>query len=262
MEFVQSSANVAAAPSATATFQTPEKAITSPGDLKKFEASVSYRELLQFIQLAAEAIVGFEMPADASTSSSSSSSGRNSNSHTHSSTAITDITSFLTRISSWVDEIPPIQQPMRFGNKAFRDWHARLSREAPLFLAEYLQEHTADRSSAATCELEYYLCTSFGNESRIDYGTGHETNFLVFLFCLVKLEILKRNDLRNMMTYIFRGYIEVMRKLQEVYILEPAGIIVDFLLYKIDTRIYVIKIYPHTYIQAPMVYGAWTTTTV
>ena len=42
---------------------------------------------------------------------------------------------------------------MRFGNKAFRDWHARLMKEAPLFLASYLQEHTADRNSIATCEL-------------------------------------------------------------------------------------------------------------
>lgn len=25
-----------------------------------------------------------------------------------------------------IDEYPPIQQPMRFGNKAFRSWHERL----------------------------------------------------------------------------------------------------------------------------------------
>lgn len=29
-------------------------------------------------------------------------------------------------ISAWVDDIPPIQQPMRFGNKAFRDFYDRV----------------------------------------------------------------------------------------------------------------------------------------
>lgn len=213
-------------PSATITFQKPVKAISSQDDLKKFETSNSYRELLQFIQLCSEAIVGYEMPDLSSNSNQEDSETSATATATISScskTAITDITSFLTKISSWVDEIPPIQQPMRFGNKAFRDWHTRLVKEAPLFLATYLQEHTNDRNSQATCELEYYLCTSFGHESRIDYGTGHETNFLVFLFCLMKLEVFKNNDLQEMMTYIFRGYIEVMRKLQQVYLLEPAG---------------------------------------
>ena len=244
MEFVNTSAvslgssstqEISTSLTMATSFRKPVKTIYNQEDLKKFQASTTYHELLQFIQLSAEAIRGFEMPnlssstfTEASELSSSSSSSTTTITTptpipTCSKTVITDITSFLTKISSWVDEIPPIQQPMRFGNKAFRDWHARLMKEAPLFLASYLQEHTADRNSIATCELEHYLCTSFGHETRIDYGTGHETNFLVFLFCLVKLEVLKQNDLRDMMTYIFRGYIEVMRKLQEVYLLEPAG---------------------------------------
>lgn len=28
----------------------------------------------------------------------------------------------LTILSKWIDEIPPIQQPQRFGNKAFKLW--------------------------------------------------------------------------------------------------------------------------------------------
>lgn len=30
-------------------------------------------------------------------------------------------------------------------------------------------------------ELKPYLLDSFGNATRIDYGTGHETNFIIFL---------------------------------------------------------------------------------
>jgi serine/threonine-protein phosphatase 2A activator len=32
----------------------------------------------------------------------------------------------VNEINSWVDEIPPIQQPMRFGNKAFRSFFDRV----------------------------------------------------------------------------------------------------------------------------------------
>lgn len=32
------------------------------------------------------------------------------------------ILNMLVKLSQWVDEIPPIQQPQRFGNKAFKNW--------------------------------------------------------------------------------------------------------------------------------------------
>lgn len=80
----------------------------------------------------------------------------------------------LHAMGRWIDEIPPIQQPMRYGNKAFRSWHARLVREAP---------HVCERvaGAAAAVELAPYLTECFGNATRIDYGTGHETTFVVFL---------------------------------------------------------------------------------
>ena len=31
-------------------------------------------------------------------------------------------------IEGWVAEWPPLAQPMRFGNKAFRSWHSQLTR--------------------------------------------------------------------------------------------------------------------------------------
>lgn len=32
----------------------------------------------------------------------------------------------LAQLDAWVDAIPPIQQPMRFGNRAFRDFYDRV----------------------------------------------------------------------------------------------------------------------------------------
>ena len=84
----------------------------------------------------------------------------------------------LAQLSAWVDDIPPAKQAMRYGNKAFRIWHARLVAEAPRLCQTLLQSAA---SAGADVELAPYLCDSFGNATRIDYGTGHETTFVIFL---------------------------------------------------------------------------------
>lgn len=91
-------------------------------------------------------------------------------------------------MESWVDTIPPMQQPMRYGNKAYRTWHARLAAEAPAICRSLLLGEGAAAAAdppehlrGAEVELIPYLCDAFGNATRIDYGTGHETSFVVFL---------------------------------------------------------------------------------
>ena len=37
----------------------------------------------------------------------------------------------LNELYDMVDDIPPVQQPMRFGNTAFRTWHTRLTEVLP-----------------------------------------------------------------------------------------------------------------------------------
>ena len=39
---------------------------------------------------------------------------------------IQSLLELLTTLDTWIDEIPPIEQPQRFGNKAYRDWFNRL----------------------------------------------------------------------------------------------------------------------------------------
>ena len=51
------------------------------------------------------------------------------------------------------------------------------------FLDIYLPNHL----QPAKVELKVYLEECFGSTQRIDYGTGHEFNFLLFLLCLYKL---------------------------------------------------------------------------
>ena len=55
-------------------------------------------------------------------------------------------------------------------------------------------------------ELAVYLTESFGNSVRIDYGTGHELSFVIFLMCLFKIEILMEDDTKAAVLKIFNRF--------------------------------------------------------
>ena len=73
--------------------------------------------------------------------------------------------------------------------------------------------------------LSSYLLASFGDPTRIDYGSGHELNFITFLFCLDQLDLFDSNtcDYMALVLRVFRTYLSKMRLLEETYYLEPAG---------------------------------------
>jgi hypothetical protein len=83
-----------------------------------------------------------------------------------------------------VDEVPPVDQPMRFGNKAFRTLIEKMNETIENKVKAFSALEGFDR---AVPELMLYLQESFGSYERIDYGTGHELNFVVFIFCMCKI---------------------------------------------------------------------------
>eukprot|EP01006_Ploeotia_vitrea_P020359 TRINITY_DN52629_c0_g1_i1.p1 TRINITY_DN52629_c0_g1~~TRINITY_DN52629_c0_g1_i1.p1 ORF type:complete len:357 (+),score=-39.93 TRINITY_DN52629_c0_g1_i1:96-1166(+) len=110
---------------------------------------------------------------------------------------------------------------MRFGNKAFKLWLKHIiDNETPIFLQSLLSNEKYDEY---VMELDIYINNSFGNEVRIDYGTGHETNIMIFFYNLYQLNIINNNDITNLILICFKEYIKLMRKLQMTYLLEPAG---------------------------------------
>ncbi|KAF1331966.1 Serine/threonine-protein phosphatase, partial [Globisporangium splendens] len=125
----------------------------------------------------------------------------------------------IAEINSWVDEIPPIQQPMRFGNRAFRAFYDRVVTRSSELQQQLLPENLHD----AIIELSTYLNECFGNRVRIDYGTGHETSFVVWMCCLHKIGFFTQHDFPAMVLQLFRAYLALMRRLQKLYMLEPAG---------------------------------------
>uniref|UniRef100_A0A7S4NVC1 Serine/threonine-protein phosphatase 2A activator n=1 Tax=Paramoeba aestuarina TaxID=180227 RepID=A0A7S4NVC1_9EUKA len=123
-------------------------------------------------------------------------------------------------MKDWLEEIPPISQPMRYGNKAFRDFLARLDDRALSLMTRIFGDKVPE---AGKEELGLYFRESFGNSLRIDYGTGHETNFVAFMFCLEILGLITPADYEGLVLLVFDQYINLMRHIQKTYMLEPAG---------------------------------------
>lgn len=186
-----------------AAFVAPAKAINTPQDLEAFNKSLTCQEILKFIQACAEAVIGVP----------------NSSDSVHVSPVMVQFVGFMEELRQMVDEVPPIKQPMRFGNKAFRTWHLNLGDRVHNFLSTILPMEQRD----AEVELTPYLMDMFGNPTRIDYGTGHELNFVLFFICLHKLNLVTEADLTAVIVKCFVAYIRTMRKLQLDYMLEPAG---------------------------------------
>ncbi|GKT55505.1 serine/threonine-protein phosphatase 2A activator 2 [Colletotrichum tofieldiae] len=124
----------------------------------------------------------------------------------------------LDEADSLVKESPPDDQGgSRFGNKAFRTFLDLVKKKATAWQSQL------GVSKAANDEVAVYLEHSFGNRMRIDYGSGHELNFVMWLLCLYQLRIITKDDFRPLVLKIFQRYLELMRNVQLTYYLEPAG---------------------------------------
>lgn len=183
-------------------YKAPQREIFTIDDMPKWTKSEAYQEYIGFVVAMNEAIKGKKISDVTSTSPN-----------------IDSIYKLLEKLDVWVDEIPPIQQPQRFGNKAFQTWYEKLKKESE----EILKEALPEEFHPAVLEIRVYLTEGFGNSTRVDYGTGHEMAFAMFLCCLFKIEALKQEDSVAAIFKIFNRYTILMRKLQTTYRMEPAG---------------------------------------
>ncbi|KAA8495473.1 Serine/threonine-protein phosphatase 2A activator [Porphyridium purpureum] len=133
---------------------------------------------------------------------------------------VTKLVGMFAEIATWTADIPPDSGPKRFGNPSFRLWWQRLRERDGGMLSAILPEGT---DVAVVEQLCAYLEQSFGNRTRIDYGSGHEASFLVFLFCLRNLGFVSPDDNKALVLRVFWDYLSITHKLQDVYMLEPAG---------------------------------------
>jgi serine/threonine-protein phosphatase 2A activator len=72
-------------------------------------------------------------------------------------------------------------------------------------------------------EIKNYFLDCFGSARRIDFGTGHELNFLCILLILYKTGYFNEEEFAGVVHHLFYSYIFLVRNLQITYKLEPAG---------------------------------------
>ena len=118
-------------------------------------------------------------------------------------------------------DTPLREGKMRFGNLGFKDFHVKLVELNNDFAERLVKSLGAD--SKYVIELATYLNESYGNEIRIDYGTGHELNYMVFLYCVNVIKPFNPHNYDSVVHQLFYDYILTMRQIQLTYNLEPAG---------------------------------------
>lgn len=168
-------------------------------DVDRWLVSPACRELLAFLKRIGEAMKGRR-------------AGASIEIHDAKEMKVIDrLNCFLKAVEAILQEVEPL--PMgnqRYGNKAFRIFIERIKEIA-----------------VKEAFLKELLVRSFGNETRIDYGTGHELFFVIA--CMVAVNADGINEMsQDLAAYsginIFCGrYLKLVRQIQEKYSLEPAG---------------------------------------
>ena len=148
-------------PISSIAFTTPSRLLVTPHDLALFQSSATHELLLSFVTDLNNSVLN--LPNSAPTIESA---------------VVTNLLRILDHVANTIAEFPPEDDAgSRFGNKSFQGfydavweraagWHALAGVELP---------------PGAVEEMARYFCESFGNRTRIDYGSGHELNFIAWL---------------------------------------------------------------------------------
>lgn len=185
-------------------FEKPKRRILTAQDHKIFLASPTNELVKAWIFALTESVV--ETPNSAVKDADLSS-------------GVKTLLRILTQAEDDVQNCPPDEQGgSRFGNKAFRSFLDRITSNSKRW-----HNDLGLQDPHAVEELSTYFQESFGNYDRIDYGSGHELNFAMWLLCLHRLRLLTNTDFKPLVICVFTKYLSLMRRVQMTYYLEPAG---------------------------------------
>ncbi|KAF2201572.1 serine/threonine-protein phosphatase 2A activator 2 [Delitschia confertaspora ATCC 74209] len=185
------------------TYVHPSRRILSPADLELFLKSETYTLVTSFIFTLSDSI------HDRAISSVKES---------EITPVVRTILSILSSAEDILHKCPPKDTGSRFGNPVFRDFVDEISAALP----EWHKRLGLD-NGAQVEEVSTYLLHSFGNKTRIDYGSGHELNFFLWLLCLNRLSLLPPDTFPQLVLVILPAYLKLIRSVQMAYYLEPAG---------------------------------------
>ncbi|KAH3685002.1 hypothetical protein WICPIJ_004034 [Wickerhamomyces pijperi] len=188
-------------------FTTPIKRILNESDIEKWLNSETFDEIFQFIQNLSVSV-----------------KGKDNTYPKPSNETIDSVLALLDEVDKVIENNPikVDEHISRFGKIEFKDFYKELESKTSEIIKLHIPQ-VSQFDNDPCIELSQYFIESWGNAQRIDYGSGHELNFIAFLLILFKLDILQEQDYDLIVLRIFTNYMAIMRKLQKIYWLEPAG---------------------------------------
>ncbi|KAI9842897.1 MAG: Serine/threonine-protein phosphatase 2A activator 2 [Sclerophora amabilis] len=193
------------------TFSIPTRRILSPRDHELFLASPTYDLLLSFVFSLSESVRDTPVSAVSPPPADDDELAP----------TLRGVLRVLDEVEDVVRACPPEEQgDSRFGNRGFRPFLDALGREAGRW---HEQLGVDDDDDGGRAEVSTYFLQAFGNRTRIDYGSGHELNFITWLLCLYQLSLIEPPSFPAVVLRVFSRYLSLMRLIQSTYYLEPAG---------------------------------------
>lgn len=184
----------------------PKSLLRTAEDLEIFQHSKTYADVFTYVERLALAIHGIELTDPTLPKPKE----------------ITALLDLFDSINSIIEKNPVKKETnSRFGKIEFRSFYDELYSS----LNSLLEKLPIELSTQHLVDLRAYITNSFGDRERIDYGSGHELNFLCFLLSLDKLGYFPdSHELdKSVVLVVFSAYLKTMRRLQLLYWLEPAG---------------------------------------
>lgn len=197
---------MSAPPPPTPSQSAPQRCIFQPSHLTLFQSSPTYSTLLSTVERITQSLTSFPNPPPTEIP------------------IVDRLCLVLKKLQDSVTDFPAESKRGRFGSPQFKVWHKTLSSNIGNYLSYILNDTPINKvieCPTSMLELRSHILISFGHPMRIDYGTGHELSFLIFLTLL--LPSLLPSQLSYSISKIWKEYINTTIKIQREYNLEPAG---------------------------------------
>ena len=188
------------------TYEEAKKLGNQPWLIDKFVASPAYKEILDFIYAIQSSLKGMKKSDMPPTTNE----------------CLLQFDPLFERLEQIFVNNPPKKGDERFDDPVFKRFHDELTSKFTQIMEETILSPKFIPKNIII-ELKTYFLDSFGNQFRLDYGTGHELNFFCFLLILYKSKVYTEKDFPYLVFKILFKYVLFVRKLQVDYMLEPAG---------------------------------------